>query len=166
MLEVDARKQHLINRTGQRTGQTVDVPEILLDDASTMFSFIDAMDTAKPPYRENRRLIVRLKRQLRKFRNAALDALDEMQEKDEEGKPKRAFRKHRIGVLECSLEALEFLCKAAGDPQEGIELRGAANDTLMMLEDCLEAAKKKDGEKAGDGEDEEVGAPADNPKTE
>lgn len=142
LLVTDERRAVKRSSTGRDV--KIKIPELVQNDAGALYEILDGIDTAKEPYRAHRRTVTRLRRDMRKHREAAEDVLDGLSE--EAGNVASV----EVGVWEVTLDALEMIVtEVIKSPPASMQFKGFINETLMYLEDELDAFKKKNPEYTG-----------------
>lgn len=119
-------------------GREMQVPgnRVIQNDAEALLEVLEnVIDTATDRFKDHRKLVRRLKKELRPLRKLA-EAKGETETEDEV-----------IGYLDISQEALDFLCGIFDKPPEGMAIRGHLQETVEMLADVQKEAKEKDEKK-------------------
>jgi hypothetical protein len=107
------------------------IPRQVRNDADALYQILSGLDHGKERFRERRRLIARLCRELRPIRKAALAREDTCDDAV-------------MGEIDVTEDALRFLGKLFDDPPEGISLTGQTVETALAIEDAIDALKEKD----------------------
>lgn len=106
-------------------------PRVLRNDADVLYEILNGMGTEKERFRDRRRTIAYLQKALRPIRKAAQAIEEECEDRV-------------VGEIDVNEEALRFIGKLFDDPPEGIQLPGSTVETALMVEDAIDALKKKD----------------------
>jgi len=133
----DERTVNVPSNTGRPVQRKM--PELVQNDAGILYDILDNIDTAKEPFRGKRRMITRLRRDMRAHRNEAENIIDDIE--NEESKA----GEWAVADWSITIDALRMLVDdVAKNPPENMTFRGAANETLTMLEDVLDAHERAD----------------------
>ena len=116
---------------------TVPVPVKWRDDADVLYQILMSLDTGKDRFRDRRAAVRAVTRQLSPIVKRASSVDSECEDK-------------AVGEIEVSEETLRFLGKLFADPPDGVELRGITVPTALLIEEAVDALKKKEGEPKGD----------------
>ena len=107
------------------------VPRQLRNDADALYQILSGLDHSKERFREQRRVIRRLCRDLRPIRKSALTR-------------EETCTDEVMGEIEVTEDVLRFLGKIFDDPPEGVQFSGATLDLALDIEDAITDLKKKD----------------------
>jgi len=103
--------------------------EEVQNDAVSISALVDAVDTAKDENKKLRRPFTRLRRLLRPLKKEA-SKFKEAGEFD-------------VGVLSMSEESFDLLMGIIEKPPEGVQFRGAINETLYEIEEFAQTRKSE-----------------------